>query len=118
MALLLNYIFTTKSAAHHTVALNEFINILVVFQIFVKDSTVTGYGQDGRGLIPVGEEFLLYYTVPRLTLRLTQTPIQWILWNFSSGVKRPGREADQYMPRSRMMELLPLFPLMSSRCGV
>jgi hypothetical protein len=54
-------------------------------------SIATGYGQDDRGSIPGGGwEF---FSSPR-ALESTQPPIQWVPRALSSGIKRPGREAD------------------------
>jgi hypothetical protein len=42
----------------------------------------------------------LFTTVSRMALESTQPPIQWVLGDFSLGVKRPGREADHSPPSS------------------
>jgi hypothetical protein len=43
---------------------------------------------------------LLFTTASRPTLGPTQPPIQWVLGALSSGVQRPGREADHSLPSS------------------
>jgi hypothetical protein len=59
-----------------------------------------GYRLDGRGVgvrVPVEESFFPFH-VSRPVLRPAQPPIQWILKVLSSGVKRPGVEADHSPP--------------------
>jgi hypothetical protein len=41
-----------------------------------------------------GQEFFLFATPSRPTLRATQPPIQWVPWASYPGRKRPGSEAD------------------------
>jgi hypothetical protein len=62
-----------------------------------KFSTVTrvGYGLDDQGSIPGrSEDFFLFTAVSRQALGPTQPPINWVPGALSSGIKRPGREAD------------------------
>jgi len=49
----------------------------------------------------------------------TQPPIHWIPWTLSSGVKRPGPEADHFylVPSLRMCGAIPPLSHMSSQCG-
>jgi hypothetical protein len=46
------------------------------------------------------QEILLYSVSSRSALRPTQPPVQWKTQALSSGVKRPGREADHLPPSS------------------
>jgi hypothetical protein len=46
------------------------------------------------------KEIFLFRTASRTTLGLTQSPIQWVPWVLSLGVKRPRREADHSPPSS------------------
>jgi hypothetical protein len=52
------------------------------------------------GSIPGGGKISAYFTASRPTLGSTQPPIQWIPVALSSGIKRPGREADHLPPTS------------------
>jgi hypothetical protein len=56
---------------------------------------LTGYGLDGRRLIPVWGKIFLFSTASRPALGPNQPPTQWIPVDLSSGVKQPGREADR-----------------------
>jgi hypothetical protein len=59
---------------------------------------VTGYEQDGRGLIPSKGKVFLLSMDSRPAPGPTQTPIQLVLGTFSPGLKRPAREADYSPP--------------------
>jgi hypothetical protein len=62
-----------------------------------------GYGLEDRGVevrVPVKIKNILFSTSSRPALGSTQTPIQWVPWALSSGVKRPVREADHLSPAS------------------
>jgi hypothetical protein len=65
------------------------------------DGIATGYGLDDQGVevqVPVGSR--IFSTSSRLTLGSTKLPIQWVTGTLSSGVKRPGHEADHWPPAS------------------
>jgi hypothetical protein len=49
----------------------------------------------------------LFTTVSRQELRLTQSPIRWVLGALSLRVKRPGREADHSPPSSAEVKKAP-----------
>jgi hypothetical protein len=49
--------------------------------------------QEGLGIF-------LFITASRPAMEPTQSPIQWVPWALSLGVKRPGREADHSPPSS------------------
>jgi hypothetical protein len=65
-----------------------------------QDSVVgiaTGYGLDDQGVgvgVQVGSRIFPFSKSPRPALESTQPPIQWVPGALSSGIKRPGREAD------------------------
>jgi hypothetical protein len=59
----------------------------------------TGFGLDGRGSIPPGQEIFLF-TVSRPALGPTHPPVQYAPGALSLGVKRPWREADHSPPSS------------------
>jgi hypothetical protein len=78
--------------------------------MYSRDSSVgivLGYGLDDRGSrvrFPAGAWNFLFDTASRNALGPTQPPIQWIPGALSLGVKRPGREADNFLhlaPRSK-----------------
>jgi hypothetical protein len=61
----------------------------------------TGYGLDDRGVgvrVPFGSRIVPTSSSP--ALGPTQPPIEWVPGTVSSGVKRPGREADHSAPAS------------------
>jgi hypothetical protein len=60
--------------------------------------TAPGYGLDGRGSIPGSGKIFLLFKPPRPALGPIKPPIQWVLGAVSTGVKRPGREADHSSP--------------------
>jgi hypothetical protein len=74
------------------------------FKIHVKSKsrdspvcTVLGYGLDDRGSrvrFPAGLGIFLFTTTSRIVPGPNQSPIHWVPWALSVGVKRPGREAD------------------------
>jgi hypothetical protein len=51
-------------------------------------------------LCPGKVKNVLFSTSSRPALRSTQPPIQWVPGDVSSGIKRPGREADHSPPAS------------------
>jgi hypothetical protein len=59
---------------------------------------VTPYGFDGQGLNPGRDKIYLFSTASRPAVGPTQPPIQWVLGEISSGVKRQEREADHSPP--------------------
>jgi hypothetical protein len=71
-----------------------------------RDSVVgiaTGYGlgnRGGRSSSPGRVKNFLFSTSSTPALGPTQPPIQWVRRALSSGVKRPGREADHSPPIS------------------
>jgi hypothetical protein len=67
--------------------------------------TIGVLGFDSRGVPGI----VLFTTVCRTTLGLTQLSIQWVPGALSLGVKRPRREADHshLMPRPRMRRAIP-----------
>jgi hypothetical protein len=63
---------------------------------------------------PVGKGHFSFTTTYRPALGSTQPPIQSVPGNLSTGVKRPGREADHYLyiaPRLRMCGAIPPSPI-------
>jgi hypothetical protein len=71
-------------------------------------SIVTGYGLDGWHSIPSRGKIFLFSTASRLALGPTQSPIKWVLRNFSLEVKWPWHEAItrlHLVPRSKMVEV-------------
>jgi hypothetical protein len=54
----------------------------------------------GRGSSPGRGKNFLFSTLSRPALGSTQLPIHWVPGALSSGVKRPGREADHSSPAS------------------
>jgi hypothetical protein len=61
------------------------------------DSSVgiaVSYEQNGWGSIPGRGKHFLFFKATRLTLGLTQPPIQWVSRVISLGVKQLGREAE------------------------
>jgi hypothetical protein len=56
----------------------------------------TGYRLDGQGMIPSRGKMFLYSTASRSAPGSTQ----WVPVDLSSGIKRPGREADRLPPSS------------------
>jgi hypothetical protein len=82
-------------------------NPLVCIKVRSRDSSVgiaTGYGLDGRDLIPGKGKIFLLSTPSRPALEPTQLLIQWVTGALSSEVKQPGGEAD-HSPPSRVVEL-------------
>jgi hypothetical protein len=71
-----------------------------------RDSVVgiaTSYGLDAprdRSSSPGRVKNFLFSKSSRPALRSTQLPIQWVPWDISSRVKRPGREVDHSPPTS------------------
>jgi hypothetical protein len=61
---------------------------------------VTGYGQDGRGLIPGRVKISLLSASSRLTLGPTHSPLRWVPETLSLGVKWPGCEINHSPPSS------------------
>jgi hypothetical protein len=59
---------------------------------------VTGYRLDGLVCIPRSGRLFSSPQRPDPVLGPTQPPIQWVPGSLSSGVKRPGREADHWPP--------------------
>jgi hypothetical protein len=59
-----------------------------------------GYGLDGHSSIPGRSKIFLFSIATRPALRPNQPPIQWVPQALSSGVKRPGHEADHSPPSS------------------
>jgi hypothetical protein len=60
----------------------------------------TGYGLDDRGVgvrVPVGSRI---FSSPSRPDRLWPSPIQWVPWALSPGVKRPGLESHHSPPTS------------------
>jgi hypothetical protein len=63
----------------------------------------TGYGLDDGGVgirVPVRSKMFFSARLSRQALGFTQPPIQWVPGALSTGVKRPGREADHSPPAS------------------
>jgi hypothetical protein len=59
----------------------------------------------------------LFSTVSRLTVVFTEYRIKGVQWDFSPGVKRPGREANNSPPSSADVKnngVIPALPHMSS----
>jgi hypothetical protein len=89
----------------------KIIIIIIIIIIGTRDSSVgiaTGYGLDDQGVgssSPCKGKNFLFSTSSRPALGSTQPPIQWV-----PGVKQPGREADQPVPRSRIRGSLHPFP--------
>jgi hypothetical protein len=72
-----------------------------MFFFFPPVGIATSYRLDDRGVgikSPGGVKNFLYSTSSRPALGSTQLPMQWVPGAFSSGVKRPGREADHSPP--------------------
>jgi hypothetical protein len=76
--------------------------------IYSRDSSVgiaTGYGLDDRGWgvrFPARDgNFYLLHRVQNGS-GPTQPPVQWVQGALSSGVKRPGREADHSSPSAKV----------------
>jgi hypothetical protein len=63
-----------------------------------KKTRLTGYGLEGRGLIPGRDKIFHFSRASRPDLGPIQPPIQWVLGLFPSGVKWPRREADHSPP--------------------
>jgi hypothetical protein len=61
--------------------------------------TATGYGLNGRGLIPGRGTSILFPTASRHSLGSAQ-PIKWVARAPPQGVKRPGREVYHSYPSS------------------
>jgi hypothetical protein len=74
----------------------------VIISKFSVVGIVIGYGLDNRGGRSSSpgriKDFL--FTSSRPALGSTQPPIQWVPEALSTGVKRPGREADRSSPAS------------------
>jgi hypothetical protein len=73
----------------------------------------------GSGSFPGNTRFFLLFTKFKLIVSLgpTQSPIQWVPWALSLGVKRQGREADHSPPSSAEVKkggAIPSLPHMSS----
>jgi len=51
-----------------------------------------------RGSIPARNNRLFYPNTTRSALGSTQSPIQWLPWEFSPEAKRPGREDNYSSP--------------------
>jgi hypothetical protein len=78
---------------------------------------VMDYGLDGCGFSPSTGKAFLFYMASRPALRLTQPPIQWVLRELSTGIKRPGHEADHSLAPTVEVKnggVLPTLPHMSS----
>jgi hypothetical protein len=71
-------------------------------------------------LIPGKGKIFLFFTASRQALGHTQSPTRWIPGAVSSGIKRPGHEAEHSLPFSAEVkngEAIILFPHMSSCLG-
>jgi hypothetical protein len=80
-----------------------YINIYIHLCRTRRDNVVciaTGYWLDGPSSSLDRVKNFLFTTSSRPALGSTQLPIQWVLGDFSPGVKRPGREADHSLPAS------------------
>jgi hypothetical protein len=70
----------------------------------LRDSTfnilwlATSYGLEGRGSVPGRGKIFLFSIASSPVLGPTQPTIQWVSRSLSSGLKRPGREADHSPP--------------------
>jgi hypothetical protein len=67
------------------------------------DSSVciaTGYGLDGRGMIPGRGKIFLFSTGFGPAVGPTQPLIEWLPGDLSPGIKQQGREADHSYPSS------------------
>jgi hypothetical protein len=79
---------------------------IILYHYKSRDSSVgiaLGYGLDDQGSsirLPVGVGNFFFTTASRTALGPTQPPIQWVPGALSTGVKRPGREADHSSPSS------------------
>jgi hypothetical protein len=75
--------------------------------VCISPGVAGGGGFDSRR----GPGIFLFSTASRPALGPTQPPIKWVPGALSSGIKRPGREADHLppllMPRSRMRGAIP-----------
>jgi hypothetical protein len=76
-----------------------------ILHLYIRRDSVVGiasdYGLDDQGVrvrVPVGPR--MFSKSSRPALGSTQPPIQWVPGVFSSGVKRPGCEADHSLPAS------------------
>jgi hypothetical protein len=78
---------------------------VILHSVRSRDSSVgigTGYGLKDGGVgvrVPVGQEFSFPMS-SRPAVGSTQPPIRWVPGAISSGVKRPGHEADHSHPTS------------------
>jgi hypothetical protein len=68
-----------------------------------------------------GQGIFLFATASRPALESTKPPFQWLSWDLSLGVKRPGREPDHSLPSntevknaSSLISINPLGPIQPS----
>jgi hypothetical protein len=80
----------------------------------------TGYGLDGRSLIPGRAKIFLFSTASRPALRPTQLPIKCELGALCPGIKQPGSEAERSPPTDadvKSSKAIPPLPQTSSGRG-